>query len=132
MSSLHGEKLLDHFRNPRNPGVLAPPAVTIDVENPACGDRLRLSAEMHEGRITRAAFQVLGCTASIAAGSALTEWLLQRALSDIRSRKAAAITSDIEEMLGGLIPESRHAAILAADGAIALAARLAEAAERAF
>ena len=127
MSFLHGEKLLDHFRNPRNPGVLAPPALTVEVENPACGDRLRLSAALHEGRIARAAFQALGCTASIAAGSALTEWLLGRVPSDILNQTDAVIAAEIEALLGGLIPASRHAAALAADAALTLAARLAAA-----
>jgi nitrogen fixation NifU-like protein len=41
---MHSDRLLDHFRNPRNAGELAPPSVKVDVTNPACGDMLRLWA----------------------------------------------------------------------------------------
>ena len=37
---MHSERLLDHFRSPRNPGELAPPAIKVDVTNPACGDMM--------------------------------------------------------------------------------------------
>jgi len=120
MSSLHSELLLDHFRNPRNPGVLPAPAVTVDVENPACGDWLRISAEIADGRIARTGFQVRGCTASIAAGSALSEWLKGRKPADVARMRPAEIISAIESMLGGLTLETKHAAALAADGALSL------------
>ena len=48
---MHSERLLDHFQNPRNAGELAPPAVKVDVTNPACGDMLRLSARFEKGRV---------------------------------------------------------------------------------
>src|SRR5260370_11600095 len=72
---MYPERLLDHFQNPRNVGELPAPAVTVQVSNPACGDILRLSARFVEGRIEQASYKVRGCTASIAAGSALTDWL---------------------------------------------------------
>ena len=53
---MHSERLLDHFQNPRNPGELAPPALKVDVTNPACGDMLRLSARIEAGRIAEARF----------------------------------------------------------------------------
>jgi len=64
---MHSERLLDHFRNPRNAGELEPPAVKVDVSNPACGDMLRLSARFEDDRVVEARFQTRGCTASIAA-----------------------------------------------------------------
>jgi nitrogen fixation protein NifU and related proteins len=120
MSLLHAEELLDHFRNPRHPGVLPVPAVTVEVDNPACGDRLRVSAELAGGRIVRTGFQARGCTASLAAGSALTVWLHGRAPQEIEAAGAAGIAEAIAALLGGLIPETRHAAVLAADGALRL------------
>jgi nitrogen fixation NifU-like protein len=50
---MYPERLLDHFQNPRNVGELPPPAVTVEVSNPACGDILRLSVRIDEGRIAQ-------------------------------------------------------------------------------
>jgi nitrogen fixation protein NifU and related proteins len=108
--------LLEHFQRPRNVGELAAPAVTVEVSNPACGDILRLSARISGERVIETAYRVRGCTASIAAGSALTELVRGRTLTDLRQLRAA----DIEGELGGLTAESSHAAVLAADAIKAL------------
>jgi nitrogen fixation NifU-like protein len=113
---LYSEAFLDHFRNPRNVGQLPAPAVTVEISNPACGDILRLSARFEDGRITEVRYKVRGCTASIASGSALTEWMLGKSRVEL-----AALTPDqIESAVGGLIPESKHAAVLCLDGVKAL------------
>jgi len=114
---VHSELLLEHFRNPRNVGELPPPAVTVDVTNPACGDMLRLSARFEEGRVAEARFQVRGCTASIAAGSALSEWMLGKTRAQLQGLTAEVI----EAALGGLEPASKHAAALCVDGAKTIA-----------
>jgi nitrogen fixation protein NifU and related proteins len=109
-------RLLDHFQNPRNVGELPPPAVTVEVSNPACGDILRLSAEWTAGRISKTGYKVRGCTASIAAGSALTEWLLGKSRQDLGAFAPAVV----DEAVGGLPPASKHAAALCADAVKAL------------
>ncbi len=108
---MHSERLLDHFRNPRNSGELAPPAVKVDVSNPACGDMLRLWARFENDRIAEARFQTRGCTASIAAASALTEWMIGKSRLELQSLTPAVI----EDALGGLEPASKHAAVLCVD-----------------
>jgi nitrogen fixation protein NifU and related proteins len=113
---LYSEAFLDHFRNPRNVGQLPAPAVTVEISNPACGDILRLSALFEDGRITEVRYKVRGCTASIASGSALTEWMLGKS----RVELAALTAGQIESAVGGLIPESKHAAVLCLDGVKAL------------
>ena len=113
---MYPERLLDHFQNPRNVGELAPPAVTVEVSNPACGDILRLSVRWEEGRVAEARYKVRGCTASIAAGSALTEWMQGKT----RAEFAAFRPGLIDEALGGLAAESKHAAVLCADAVKAL------------
>ena len=113
---MYSEAFLDHFRNPRNVGELAPPAVTVEISNPACGDILRLSARFEDGRVTEVRYKVRGCTASIASGSALTEWMLGKS----RVELAALTAGQIESAVGGLIPESKHAAVLCLDGVKAL------------
>lgn len=119
---MHSERLLDHFQNPRNPGELPPPAMVVDVTNPACGDMLRLSARVENGRIAEARFLTRGCTASIAASSALTEWMTGKTLA----QAAALSIVDIEDAVGGLEPVSKHAAVLCADAARQLLRKLSE------
>ena len=113
---MYSERLLEHFRNPRNVGELPPPAVTVEVSNPACGDILRLSARFAGGVAAEVCYLTRGCTASIAAGSALTEWMLGRSPAELAQVSATAI----EEAVGGLSPESKHAAVLCVDGVRAL------------
>ena len=108
---MYSEVFLDHFKNPRNVGELDPPAVTVEISNPACGDILRLSARFEGDSVAEARYKTRGCTASIAAGSALTEWMAGKSKSELNEMKEALI----EEMVGGLEPESKHAAVLCAD-----------------
>jgi nitrogen fixation protein NifU and related proteins len=110
------EQLLDHFQNPRNVGELPPPALTVEVSNPACGDILRLSAHFEGDSVAQVGYKTRGCTASIAAGSALTELLLGRSRSELRAIDATAV----DRAVGGLEPASRHAAVLCADAVKAL------------
>ena len=114
---MYPPRLIEHFQNPRNVGELEPPAVTVDVANPACGDTLRLSVRWEDGRVAEARYKVRGCTASIAAGSALTEWLIGKTLAEL----AAFDVAEIDEAVGGLAPASKHAAVLCGDGVKALA-----------
>ncbi len=109
---MYSERLLDHFQNPRNVGDLDAPAITVEVSNPACGDILRLGVRFENDTAVEARYRVRGCTASIAAGSALTEWLMGKT----RAQIAALQTAVIEDAVGGLAAESKHAAVLCVDG----------------
>ncbi len=113
-------ELIDHFRNPRNVGELPEPAITVNVENPICGDQLRLSARAENGCIVEVAYKVRGCTASIATGSALTEILLNR---EIRALKSIT-KQQLDDAVGGLATASKHAASLCIDAVRALAKQL--------
>jgi nitrogen fixation protein NifU and related proteins len=109
-------ELIDHFRNPRNVGELAPPAITVEASNPVCGDILRLSVRMEEARVAQVAYKVRGCAASIAAGSALT------VLMEGKDRTALALITreSVEAAVGGLSNESKHAAALCVDAVHAI------------
>ena len=107
----HSPAMLDHFQNPRNVGELPPPAVTVEVSNPACGDIMRLSIRVDRGRIQDIRFKVRGCVAAIACGSLLTELVRGKALGEAGRTSAF----DIAKGLGGLPPESGHASVLAED-----------------
>lgn len=110
---MYSTLLLDHFGNPRNVGDLGGDAgaVVADVENPACGDRMRLSCRFEAGRVAAVRYQAKGCAASIAAGSAMTEWMTGKSIAELSLMKAA----DVEAAVGGLEPASKHAAILCVD-----------------
>lgn len=113
-------KLIDHFQHPRNVGELPAPAALVDVSNPACGDMLRLSARFDQsGCVAEARYQVRGCTASIAAGSALTELMLGKS----RKQLAAIGVGDVEAAIGELQSASKHAAVLCVDAIRALLRR---------
>ena len=80
---------------------------------------LRLSARFAEGRVVEARYQIRGCTASIAAGSALTEWMTGKSREELKALTARTI----EDLVGGLEPASQHAAVLCVDAAKHMAAR---------
>lgn len=109
-------ELIEHFRNPRNVGELPAPAVVVEVSNPICGDILRLSAVVRDGRVAESRFKVRGCTASIASGSALTEIIAGGDKATLKQLTAA----DVEGAVGGLSNESKHAAALCIDAVRAL------------
>src|SRR6476646_8688957 len=100
---MYSELLLEHCRNPQNVGDLEPPAITVEVTNPACGDILRLSARFEQDRVAEARYRTRGCTASIAAGSALTQWMTGKSRAELRGLRAG----DVEQAVGGLQAESK-------------------------
>lgn len=109
-------ELIEHFRNPRNVGELEPPAITVEASNPVCGDILRLSVRMELGRVAEAGYKVRGCAASIAAGSALTVLLDRRD----RAEMSLVTREMVENAVGGLSNESKHAAALCVDAVRAI------------
>src|SRR5690349_20717242 len=113
---MYSDALLDNFRHPRNVGELRAPAKTIEVVNPACGDIMRLSADFDGEVVSGVAYKTRGCTASIAAGSVLTELMKGRTKAELQT----VTTRSIEDGLGALPPESKHAAVLAVDALRAL------------
>ena len=118
---MFSEAVLDHFRNPRNAGELPGATVTVEVSNPVCGDILKLSARVVDGRIVEARFLCRGCTTSIACASLLTEQLRGRTSAEVRAISAEALSA----FLGGLPDATFHGAQLAADAVRALVQKVA-------
>jgi NifU-like protein involved in Fe-S cluster formation len=108
---MYSPQLLDHFQHPRNAGEIAEADATIDLENPACGDTLRLTLKVNDGRVVQAKFKAKGCVAAIACASALTELLVGASLPDA----ANLLRDDVSRAVGGLPQASTHAAQLAID-----------------
>lgn len=114
---MFSEAVLDHFRNPRGAGEIEHADASVEVTNPVCGDVLRLTASVLEGRIAEARFLCRGCTTAIACASLLTESIRGKSASDLRGITPEMISS----ALGGLPPATFHAAQLAADAAFSVA-----------
>jgi NifU-like protein involved in Fe-S cluster formation len=108
---MYPPQLIDHFEHPRNSGTMDSPDISVQAENPACGDVMKLMLRVGKGKIVEARYQTRGCVASIACGSALTE-----AVSGKSVDWAAALKrEDLLAAVGGLSRESMHASHLAMD-----------------
>jgi len=113
---MYSAQVLDHFQNPRNPGEVSDPDAIAEIENPACGDMLRLTLKIEAGRIAEIRFKAKGCVASIACASALTELVRGRAVDEVRLQNGgSSIGQKLIAALGGLPQASTHAAQLALD-----------------
>jgi len=117
---MYSQELLDYFQNPRNAGEVENPDAAIQMENPACGDVLRLSARVEGGRIAAIRFRAKGCVPAMACGSALTELVSGKSLEDARRLKRETLI----ETVGGVPEASSHASHLAMDALAELLKKL--------
>ena len=114
--SLHPEysqKLLDHYRSPRNVGEIEGADAVVTVGNPGHGDVLRLSLRIDAGKVAEARFKSFGCAVAIAAGSVTTEIVQGMRLEDL----AGVTNSRVAEALGG-VPEGKMECSVLAERAI--------------
>jgi nitrogen fixation NifU-like protein len=117
---MYSAQLLDHFKNPRHAGDLQDSDAVVEIENPVCGDVIRLSLKMNAGRIAAIAFKAKGCVPAMACGSALTELALGKTVSEARK----VSREDVIRHVDGLPPASTHAAQLALDALSAALAKI--------
>jgi nitrogen fixation NifU-like protein len=117
---MYSPQLLDHFQNPRNVGDVDNPDASAQIENPACGDILKLSIRVAQGRIAEIGFLAKGCVPAMACASLLTELLLGRPVEDARNLRREELVLKI----GGLPEASIHASHLALDAWAALLKQL--------
>jgi nitrogen fixation protein NifU and related proteins len=142
---MYSAQVLDHFQNPRNPGEVSDPDAIAEVENPACGDVLRLTLKIKSGSIAEIRFKAKGCVASMACASALTELVAGRTVDEVRSLNRETSTfqgsicpssifqssscqnltrENLIAAVGGLPQASTHAAQLALDALSAALSQL--------
>jgi len=108
---MYSAQLLDHFQNPRNAGDVSGADATAEIENPACGDVLRLTLKIAAGRIAEIRFKAKGCVPSMACASALTEMVAGRTPAEARALQRDNLIAAV----GGLPQASTHAVQLALD-----------------
>ena len=110
----YGKKVLDHYENPRNVGVLDKDAANVGtgmVGAPACGDVMRLQIQVNnDGVIEEAKFKTYGCGSAIASSSLLTEWVKGKTLDEASQIKNTEIVDELE-----LPPVKIHCSVLAED-----------------
>lgn len=107
----YSDILKDHLAHPRNAGELTDADYVAEETNPVCGDRLKLSLRLREGRIEAARFLAYGCPPTLACGSVLTELVEGKTVGE-----AASITrAQLSVAVGGLPARKSHAAALAVE-----------------
>lgn len=108
---MYSLQLLDHFQNPRNSGEVPTPHATAEIENPVCGDVLRLTLRVHVDQVTEVRFKAKGCVPAMACGSALTELVSGKTVQEAKCLRR----EDVIAAVGGVPQASTHAAQLAID-----------------
>lgn len=109
----YGQRVLDHYENPRNVGKMDASKKNVGtgmVGAPACGDVMRLQIEVEKGTIKDAKFKTYGCGSAIASSSLLTEWVRGRSIDDAASIKNTEIAQHL-----ALPPVKIHCSVLAED-----------------
>jgi len=108
---VYSDKVMDHFRNPRNVGVVEDADGTGRVGNPVCGDIMEMTIKVEDGRLVDVKFRTFGCGSAIATSSITTELVLGKTIDE-----ALALTNRaVAQALDGLPPNKMHCSNLAAD-----------------
>jgi len=109
---MYSEKVMEHFRNPRNMGEIPDADGVGTVGNPVCGDMMTIYIKVKDNKLADVKFKTFGCGAAVATSSMITELAKGKTLEE-----ALKITrADVAESLGGLPPVKMHCSNLAADG----------------
>ena len=102
------EKVMDHYRNPRNVGTIDDADLIGEAGSLACGDSLKLFIKLDGDKVVDAKFQTFGCGSAVAASSILTEMIIGRTLDEVKK----ITNKDIANELGGLPPEKMHCSVM--------------------
>ncbi len=108
MEGPYSEKVMEHFKNPRNVGEMENPDGIGHVGNPVCGDIMELYIKVEEGKIVDAKFKTFGCGAAIATSSMVTELVKGKTIDGALKISNRAVA----EALGGLPPIKMHCSVL--------------------
>lgn len=106
---LYSEKVMDHFQNPRNVGVIEDADGVGEVGNAKCGDIMKIYLKIEDGIITDVKFNTFGCGSAIASSSMATEMIKGRPLAEALELTNKAVV----EALDGLPAHKLHCSVLA-------------------
>jgi nitrogen fixation NifU-like protein len=109
--SLYNDKVMEHFRNPRNVGEMENPDGVGRVGDPICGDVMELYIKVKDGIIVDAKFKTFGCAAAIATSSMVTDMINGKSVEEALKISNKAVV----EALDGLPPAKVHCSVLAED-----------------
>lgn len=73
LDTLYRQVIMDHYKNPRNKGVLEDDSLTVNMNNPTCGDRIQLTLKLEDGKVADAKFEGEGCSISMSSASMMTQ-----------------------------------------------------------
>ena len=104
----YSEKVMDHYRNPRNVGKIDDADAVGSAGSLACGDQLKIYLKIKNGIVTDAKFQTFGCGSAVASSSILTEMIIGKPISEVRK----ITNKDIADQLEGLPPEKMHCSVM--------------------
>ena len=107
--ALYSEKVMDHFRNPRNVGVIEDADGVGEVGNAKCGDIMKIYLKIENGIIVDVKFETFGCGSAIASSSMATEMIKGKPISEAMQLTNRAVA----EALDGLPPHKIHCSVLA-------------------
>lgn len=107
--ALYSEKVMDHFRNPRNVGVIEHADGVGEVGNAVCGDIMKIYLKIDDGIVTDVRFETFGCGSAIASSSMATELIKGRPLEEAAQLTNKAVT----QALDGLPAHKLHCSVLA-------------------
>jgi nitrogen fixation NifU-like protein len=96
LDTLYRQVIMDHYKNPRNKGILEDGSLTINMNNPTCGDRIQLTMKVEDGKVTDSKFEGEGCSISMSSASMMTQAIKGKNIED--ALKLSKIFSDM--MLG--------------------------------
>lgn len=107
--ALYSSKVMDHFRNPRNVGVIENADGVGEVGNPVCGDIMKIYLKIDDNRISDVKFETFGCGSAIASSSMATELIKGKTLDEVLEVTNKAVV----EALDGLPAHKLHCSVLA-------------------